>query len=269
MRICKRILAGLTLVLSAIGLLLSLTVGAGVWIVREPVTTRSTRVFERIDGALDVADDALEQVKTSLARAEKNLEDARAKQSAQAPATRTDTARRFLARTVQRQVAPELGDAREKLHAVAEAAVVVNSILEDAGNFPLASAAGLDRDRLAEINNRLGEVGPRVWELSRLLGESDAAADAAASNELSLIERALKAMQELVADYALQLAQVRQRTEALKARILPSIMPATVLISFAGCWIALSQVSLLCHASRWWKRSDRNESYPPSVHMDR
>jgi len=45
-----------------------------------------------------------------------------------------------------------------------------------------------------------------------------------------------------------QLAQVRQRAEALKSRALPWITPAALLI-----WIALSQVSVLFHAWSWWK----------------
>jgi hypothetical protein len=45
-----------------------------------------------------------------------------------------NAARRALARKVQRNLAVELGDAQEKLHAAAEASVVVNSALEDVGH---------------------------------------------------------------------------------------------------------------------------------------
>jgi len=253
MQVWTRILAGVTFLLSAAGLLLSLGGGVGVWIVKGPVTARATRVFERIEAALDIADQGLGHVATSLARATDRLDNAREEQRklSQEP-RRREAARRFLARTVQQRVAPEIGDAHEQLHVVAEAAVVVNSVLEDLGNFPILSVTGLDLDRLAEINGRLVDVGPAAWELSRLFGESQPGSDAA-DVQLSQVERSVHAMRGLVAQYESQVTQVRQRTEELKARTLPWITPAAIVVSSLCFWIALSQLSLLFHARSWWR----------------
>src|SRR5262245_52091897 len=120
MSVCKRILAGLTLLLSAAGLLLSVAGGVGVWVVKGPVRDKATWVFERVEAALGVADGGLDHVKTSLARAAARLGDVREEQRQLTREPRkADAARRFLARTVQQRVAPELGDAHEKLHTVA------------------------------------------------------------------------------------------------------------------------------------------------------
>jgi hypothetical protein len=253
MRACKRLLAGLVLLLSAAGLLLGLAGGVGAWVVKGPATAKATWAFERIDGALGVADQSLGQVKTSLARAAERLDGVREEQRKLAQGPRTgNPLRRVLARTVQQQIAPEVGNAREKLHTVAEAAVVVNSVLEDVGSFSPLSAAGLDLGRLTELNGRLAEVGPAAWELGRLLGEPGADSDDAGA-QLSRVDQALETMRRSVAEYELQLAQVRQRTEALKSKTLAWITPATALVSFACFWVALSQVSLLAHAWSWWK----------------
>ena len=67
----------------------------------------------------------------------------------------------MLAQMIQRNFAPKLGEAQEKLHTVAEAAVVVNSVLDDVANIPLLSESGLDVKRLSDLNNSLSEVGPR------------------------------------------------------------------------------------------------------------
>jgi hypothetical protein len=260
MSILIRFLAGLTLLLGIAGLLLSLAGGIGVWVVKGPVTAKATHVFERIAAALDLADQGLAQVKTSLARASERLGTVREEQRqiAQEP-RRGDAARRLLARTVQQRVAPELGNAHEKLHTVAEAAVVVNSVLEDVGNFPFLSVAGLDMNRLTGINDGLTRVESSAWELLRLLGESGPEADAgAASTQLSQIDQTLKTMQGWIADYEPQLLQVRQRTEALQSRTLPWITPAAVLITLVCLWIALSQVSVLAHAWSWWQDSGHN-----------
>jgi hypothetical protein len=255
MNVCKRALAGLTLLLSVAGLLLSLAGGVGVWVVEGPATAKATRVFERIDVALGVADQSLEQVKTSLARAAERLDGVREEQRKLAQGPRTSNPpRELLARTVRQTIAPELGTAHEKLHTVAEAAVVVNSVLEDVGNFPALSVPGLDLGRLTEINGHLAEVGPAARELSRLLGEPEADSSDA-GNQLSRVDQTLKTMEGLIAQYEPQLAQVRQRTEALKSRVLSGITLAAVLVSLACFWIALSQVSMLFHARSWWKGS--------------
>ena len=255
MKVLKRILAGFVLLLGVAVLLLSLAAGVGVWMVKEPVTERATQIFGRVEGALDIADTALDQVKKSLARAADRLDGVRQEQKKLAQEPRKDSPlRRLLARKVQQNLAPEVGNAHEKLHTVAEAAVVVNSVLEDLGNFPFLATAGLDVSGLAAINSRLVDVGPAAWELSRLLGEPGPAADSdAAGTELSRVERALQTLRRLIAEYEPRVREVRQRTEALKSTALAWVTPAAILISVVCFWIALSQVSVLFHAWSWWK----------------
>jgi chromosome segregation ATPase len=259
MMVCKRILSLITLFFSTIGLLLSLAGGVGIWIMKQPVTEKATRVFERIEGALDLADQGLDQVNQSLANAADRLESVREEQrKLGAEPQRGNVARRLMARTVQQRIAPELSDAHEKLDKVAQAAVVANSVLEDLGNFPLLSASGLDLDRLGEVNRTLSQVESSAWELSRLFGETEADAGA----EMSRIEHALKRMRELIVEFELRVTEVRHRTEELKSRTLGWITPASILISLACFWIALSQGSLMCHAWSCWKHSGRNNSRP-------
>jgi hypothetical protein len=262
MKVCKRILAGLTLLLATAGLLLSVAGGVGVWIVKEPVTAKATRVFERVEAALDVADQGLDHAQTSLARAAERLDSAREEQRKLARQPQPSSAlRRMLARTVQQRIAPQFNDAHGKLHTVAEAAVVVNTVLEDVGNFPFLSTSGLDIERLTEMNKRLADVGPAAWELSRLLGEPGPDSDDAGA-QLSRIDRALKAVRGMIAEYEFQVTQVRQRTEELKSRTLPWITPAAALISVVCFWVALSQVSLLSHAWSWWNHSGTGSPLP-------
>jgi hypothetical protein len=257
MNVGKRILAGLTLLLSAAVLLLSLAGGVGVWIGRGPATAKAARVFGRIESALDVAGQNLVQAKASLARASERLDGAREEQRKLAQEPQPKSAlQRTVARKVLPRIAPDLGNAQEKLHTVAEAAVVVNSVLGDVGNLPFLSVAGLDTDRLTEMNSRLAGVGPAAWELSRLLGEPGPEPDGdAADTQLSRIERALQTLRGLLAEYEPRLTEVRQRAEELKSKTLPWITPACALIAAVCFWIALSQISLMSHAWSWWKHS--------------
>src|SRR5262249_30789061 len=261
MRVVKRILAGLTLLLGAAMLLLSLAGGAGVWVVKGPVTERAARVFGRVEAALDVADQGLGHAQTSLGTAAERLDGVREEQRevVRAP-SKSAALKRKLARTVQRTVAPQVGDAHQKLHTVAEAAVVVNSVLEDLGNFPLLSASGLDTSQLTEINGRLAEVGPAAWELSRLFGEPGADADAA--DQLSRVDQLLKTMRRLIVGYQSPVPPSRHRAGAMRSKVFRGVPPAAALVSFVCLWVALSQISLLSHAWSWWRQSGR--PLPPS-----
>jgi hypothetical protein len=255
MSVWWRILAALTVLLSAALLLACLAGGVGVWIIKGRATDKATRVLGRIYAALDIAQQNLAQVEASLARAAERLDRAREEQGKLAEEPRPNsTLRRTLARTVQRRIAPELDDAREKLHTVAEAAVVVNSVLEDVGDLPFLSVSGLDIDRLTAMNSRLADVGPAAWELSRLLGEP-APDSGAARSQLSRIEGTLKTLRGSVAEFEPRLTEVRGRAEGLKSRALTWITPAAVLVTVVCFWVALSQVSLMSHAWSWWKRS--------------
>jgi hypothetical protein len=255
MSVAKRFVAGLILVPAAAGLILSLTGAVGVWVVKEPVTTRATRILSRVEAALDVAEHGLDQVKVSLDRAEERLADLRQGQSD--PARTPSAARRMMARTVARQVSPELGNAQEELHAVAEAAVVVNSVLEDLANLPFLDTSRLDLDRLAQIKSRLAEVGPAASELGRLLGDPDPDPGPAAGAQLSRVKEVVVTVRQLTAEYELLVGQIRQQTHEIRAQMLPWILPAAVVVSFGCVWIALSQVCLLVCAWSWWKRSGR------------
>jgi hypothetical protein len=257
MNVCKRILGILALLLGAAGLLLSLAVGIGAWVVKEPVTARATHISERVDAASTWRSKKLDHAQTSFTRAAERLESVK-KERRQVPreSQRGDFTRMAMARTVQRTLAPELNNAHKDLHTVAEAAVVVNSMLDDVGNLPFLSETGLDMDRVAEINSRIANVGPAACELSRLLGEADPEADA----QMSQVEQFLTRLRELVLDYQDQVNQVRQRTMALKAKVLAWITPAAILVSSVNFCIALSQLCILPRAWSCIGQPSRNPS---------
>jgi flagellar biosynthesis chaperone FliJ len=249
MKLLRRIAAALVCLVSLVGLILSLAGGIGVWIIKEPVQQKVLYLFGRVETKLDIAEQGLDHAQESLTRAAERLESVNEERRKAAQQPQPGGIGRFLARTVQQRLAPELGNAQETLHTVAEAAVVVNSVLEDVGSFPMLATSGLDLTRLTEMNSRLADVGPAAWELSRLLGETSADSDAQASR----IERTLQTLPKLIADYQAQVAQVRERVDAIKAKVLFWMLPGAILISFVFFWIAFSQVSVLFHARSWWR----------------
>src|SRR5262245_8812141 len=140
----KRFLAPIVFGLAGVFLLLCVAGGIGVWVVRGPATAKATKLFARIDEALNLGDEGLEYVKTNLTAAADRLETGKAEQRRIASEPMAgQAARRIMARTVQQRIAPDLHNAHEKLHTVAQAAVVVNAMLEDVGNFPFLSVLGV------------------------------------------------------------------------------------------------------------------------------
>lgn len=250
MHVGKKILAGLVLAVGTAVLLLSLTASVAVWVVKGPATAKASHVFDRVEAALDLADEHLAEVKASLARAAERLDKAREEQRKLAQEPRpTGTLQRIVARQVLPTVAPDLGNAQEKLHTAAEAVVVANSVLADLGNFPLLSVAGVDVEAIQQMNGRLVEVAPAAWNLSRLFAEADSDA---AEQQCSRIGRALATVQGLLAEYGPELTTLRQRVEGVKASTLPWATPAAVLLTLFLVWVAASQVSVLAHAWAWW-----------------
>jgi hypothetical protein len=256
--VCKRILRLLTLLVSTAVLLLSLGGGIGVWVIRGPVTVRATHIFGRMDTALATVDEGLDRARESLTRAAEHLDSARQEQKnlSQQPQPK-NAARKALAMSVKRGLASDLEHAHVKLSTVAEASVVVNSVLEDVGNLPLLSASGLDHERLTELNQRLAGVGPAAWELGQLLGEPEGDA-AGAAEQFSRIDQTLQTLRDFLDEYQLKVRRVRERTEQLEGRVQDWITPVTVLISAVCFWIALSQVNLFRQAWSWGKGRPRD-----------
>jgi hypothetical protein len=257
MNVCKRILGILALLLGAAGLLLGLAVGVGVWVVKEPVTASAAHISERVAAALDLAEKKLDHAQASLTTAAERLESVN-KERSQLPRESQPGNLKWMAvsRLVQLKLGPMLNDAHRDLHDVAEAAVVVNSVLEDVGNLPFLAEKGLDLDRLAEINNRIASVGPMAWELSQLLGEADPKCD----GQMSKVEKLVTKLLELVTDYQNQVKQVRQQTAALKAKVFAWITPAVILVSSVSFWIVLSELCVMSRAWSWIRQPGRNPS---------
>jgi hypothetical protein len=251
--LCKRILRVLVLLVSTSVLLLSLVGGIGIWVIRDPIVVRATQIFGRVEAALDVVDEGLEGARKSLGRAMERLESARQEQRnlSQQPQPKNGK-RKALALAVKRGLAQQVEDSRRKLSTVAEASVVVNSVLQDVGNLPFLSASGLDHERLTELNRSLAKVGPAAWELSEALGDPDSDANAA-GEQFSHIDKTMQTIRGSLDEYQPKVQQVRERTKRLKDGTQSWMTTAAVLISGLCFWIALSQACLLRRVWSWGK----------------
>ncbi|MGL4552403.1 MAG: hypothetical protein ACRC33_14585 [Gemmataceae bacterium] len=252
MNLVARVLIALACLTACAGLLLGLGGGVGVWLVKGPLTDKAAGLFGKADAALDKADRGIALVTASLANAAERLDAAR-REASREPTNAL--ARRLMARTVQQTVAPMLGDAHLILTDVAEAAVVVKSVLEVAADSQDLEGTALDASRLLRLKGQLAGVAPAAWELSRLLG--DGGPDADIDAQYTRVEQILRAARQMAEEYGAQLAEIRGRARDAAARARGWLTPAATLLSAACFWVALSQVSVLAHARSWWKRLGR------------
>jgi hypothetical protein len=104
---------------------------------------------------------------------------------------------------------------------------------------------------LTQLNKSLAKLGPAAWELGRRLDGPESDVDS--GGEMSRIVQSLQTMQGHLTEFASRIGEVRERTERLESQMPTWITCAVVLISAVCFWVAVSQVSVLVHASTWWK----------------
>src|SRR5262249_46168069 len=142
------------------------------WVYQKPLTERTTTVFGRVERPLDVAIRSLRQVNTSLDRARANLKTIQETHGPAAPPpTETNFFRRMAVPAAAKELSPQIGNVRQTLNTVAEAAVVLNSVLDDVNDLPGGSLPSLDQKKLVEIRDRLSGIDSSAQELDAMLSD--------------------------------------------------------------------------------------------------
>jgi hypothetical protein len=251
---------GLLVVLVAVVFLAAALGGSiGVWFVREPLTARATRVFDRVEAGLDASERGLGLANASLRKAAESVE---AVQNGQAQlgrdAGQNRRALRLIASQIDRSLAPQVEDTRRRLLSVAEAAVAVESVLGDLNEFPSVSVSGPGAERVQQTQAKLTELAALAQQLSGMVkdrGAAEGTASARVGTSVVNIAEVLQAIQALAAEIEERVASARQEVARLQSRTLTAIERGTVVVSLVLLWIALAQVSLLAHAWSWVKRT--------------
>lgn len=258
MRPVRWLLSVLVMVVAVVVGLAALAGGVGVWVVKAPLTARTTQLLDRADKALEVAGVALREADTSLDRALASVQSVKEGHARLTGNTAQDRpALSLIALSLQDGLLPQVHDARQRLLVAAEAAVAIQSVLGGIGDFPLLSISPLDQERLQQVSTDLGRVGASAQELRAMLTSAaggDGVAPAAVGSRAGDIQQVLQEVRVLAAEYARKVAQVRTEVGTLRSRVLAWIGPATVVVSALLFWIALSQVSVLAHAWSWLRK---------------
>jgi hypothetical protein len=158
---------------------------------------------------------------------------------------------------INNEFASQVSDARATLTSVSQAAIVFNSLVQDFDQAPLGSIPKVDVERLQASTERLSEVGKSAQELSGLLSRPSnqeapmTAADLA--SRATPIENTLTEVQAVAADVEAHVTDVKTRVGWIRSGAPNWITWVALAVTGVLFWVAISQVSLMCHSWRWLK----------------
>jgi hypothetical protein len=154
----------------------------------------------------------------------------------------------FVASKLKRKTAPQLGNVRETLLGVSTAAEVINSLLADVNELPLARVSSLDSERLRGITAKLSKVGATAQQLGDLIDNGQPKEGEAAAERM---RTHLEEVRASVGEFESRLDEIQERVTTLKSRFPHGIDVGAVAVSLVLLWLAVAQVSLLIHAWGW------------------
>lgn len=257
MRMGRRLAAAAALLAGGVGLAACVAGVVGTWRLYFEAKERVDRTFGRAIDSLGTVRTELVEVRDRLRETRREVDDIRKREedlAARPPAERGG--RRGASRKAAEDSSPRLGEARKKLVAATELALVVNGTLDALGELPFSGErVGVDAGRLRDAADGLSDVIGRADNLADLLARSSGG-EGAANTELPtrIVER-LDRVNETLDDGAERVAGARGRVEAAHTRVVRWLRITAVAVTLLLVWIGAGQFFLL--AAGWrglWRR---------------
>src|SRR5262249_28169915 len=117
----------------------------------------------------------------------------------------------LIVRQAATDLSPKVGNVRQALGSVTEAAVVIDSVLDNLNEIPLVSVSHLDTERLQATSGQLAALADRTQELSAMLPETNDASASAVKDRASQIDGILIELQTVAAEYEPRVVQIQDR----------------------------------------------------------
>jgi hypothetical protein len=228
------------------------------WLLKPKLMQSMGQALGHVDDVLGVTAKGIGEVQTALAQASANLQDVK---SASTKSEGDDASRRLALKLAAWKISNEFGfqisSIRATLTGVSQAAVVLDTLMQDFDKAPLKPVPKVDVERLQASTERLAEVGKSAQELAQLLSNPSDTGTAISSANVTTrttpIEKTLKEVQAVAAEFEVKVADSKLRVEWLQPNAPNWINWGTLAATGVLFWIAVSQVSLMCHSWGWIK----------------
>jgi hypothetical protein len=257
MNFFRRLTGLVTVLLSAIGAIGCIAVAVGVWVVYQGVAERVQRVSDKLDVALKQVATATDTVQRVLGKARADLAQV-TKESGNLDAggDKSKLAARTVRALLREQTEPTLDELGGRLATMADAAVVVSSLLQSLEDLPVAQQFGLDPEQLKQRANDAQRLSGILRRLEGAIGDGDkegARQVAAAARDVNAV---LEDCSAAVGNWQSELSTARARLAQVKADVLGWMIYAAIGLSVLALWMAAGQVCLLSRGLRWCRSSD-------------
>jgi hypothetical protein len=242
----RRLIAFLFVILGVVGLLACLAGIAACWYFRPGVTGKATHACERTEVVLEVTNKSLKRVEASLAQARTDL----ATVPKEPPAPQLSPLKKAALRQVTNGFVPQLENAGQTLNTVADAAVVLNSLLEGMGQIPLVHMTPLDMDQVQGAAGKVKELGETARTLNTLLDEMSGND---ADQTTARIEDGLAQAISRIGELTKRLTDARDQIQEIHANLGRWLTTAAIVLTVLLAWIALGQLCLVLQGRQLWR----------------
>ncbi len=246
--IVKRILVGIVMVLTLVGLLVDMAELVGVWAAYGPARNSVITVSNTLQQGLQVADQGLTRADGYVTQARQALTEVNT-QAAQLGdrAQANSPVLSALSQRVETRLAPVLAQAQTTASSIHDAALKVNGALEALDRFPNVSVPTFS-DQLVAISDRAQEAQSAVQDLRITLANAKAGAvtkvETAVTKITARIDTPLTKIQSLINTYQAKVTSAQERVTSTTNSILTWLLVSAIAVTIL-CLIVAAGLLLL------------------------
>jgi hypothetical protein len=253
MKSWRRFGGAIALLLAAAGIVGCVAGVIGVWMFCQQVGERVRTISAGLDGGLQRASAANQNVQRAVEKACTDLAKVR-KESAELSNGRDKRSRasRALRTLIQQQVGPNIEDLGGRLATLADTASAVSSVLQSFQELPARRTRRIQQDQLERWADEVQQLSATLRRLEGAVGDGDKESNGrevvAATSEVDL---ALQRWQAKVEDWQSDVDATRDNVRDVAAEVLGWLTPAALVVTLVLVWMAVGQISLFAHALKW------------------
>jgi hypothetical protein len=253
MRLLRRLVGAVVLLLSAVSIICCAAGIVGAWIFHQRVSEKVETVSAKLDGGLERASAANQNVGRVLERARADVAEVR-KKSADlgGGGDKGGLASRTLRTLIREKAGPNIDDLGGRLATLSDAAVVVSSLLQSAEELPIERNLPVDPDELKRRADDAHQLSATLRRAEAALGEGDSdAGKREVADATSQVDLVLQKCQAVVDRWQSDLDRLRDDLARVKAKTLAWLTYGALAVTALLAWVGLGQVCLFGRALAW------------------
>jgi len=250
--IIKRILVGIVMVLSLLGLIVNISALVGVWAAYGPARNSVNTVSNTLTQSLQVAGKGLTRVDGYVTNARQTLTQVNNTATQLGDRAKTNSPLiTALSQRVDTKLAPILEQAQTTASTIHDAALKVNGALVALNRFPGVSVPTLS-DQLSGVSNRAQEAESAVQDLRVTIANIKAGvvtkAETAVMKITARIDAPLARIQSIANTYQAKIANVQDRVTSTTNTILTWLLVTAIAVTILSIivTVALLLLFLIC-----------------------